>query len=202
MYDSVDLTVVVVGDLPFSRLFREPLPALAEHAKARFAEAHREGLLPRPEVAAEAVERAVEAGPRLTLEAVLSEPREQLPGAVVEGFVELRRFGFCLPLLETHDDGKRRKARDRLIDAAPELTYAGLFTTPASRASAKTLGAIRAVREAGLLAGLSNDRCCAKGKGPSGVGDACNANPDTWCNLTGLDGELCSIASTPCPAPP
>src|SRR5262249_35578259 len=156
-------------DLPFSRLFGEPLPALAEHAKARFFEAHREMLLPRPEVAAEAVERAVEAGPTLTLEHVLCEPRDRLPGPVVEGFVELRRLGFCVPLLGAHDGEKRRKALGRLIEAAPELTYVGLYTTPASRASEKTLGAIRAVREAGLLAGLSNDRCCARGKGPSGV---------------------------------
>jgi hypothetical protein len=191
--------VLLIGDVPFDRLFRETLPALAEHVIPRLAEAHRAGLLADPEAGAAAAERAARAGSTLAVEAVLCRSPKELPHAVVESLDELRRLGLSIPPL---GGGERlRRALDRLLASAPELTFQRLFTTPARDVDAKALGAIRAVREAGLFAKLANDRCCARGAGHDGVADLCNPNADTWCNLAGQDEDLCSIASTPCPKP-
>jgi hypothetical protein len=116
----------------------------------------------------------------------------------------VRRAGLAVPLnARSASEARRRsEALARLERAFPTCTLRHIFTPPHTHVSAEQLAAVGALRASGFLSWATNDRCCTRKGGHDGVADICRSNPNTWCNLTGQDGDICSIGSDLCPAPP
>jgi hypothetical protein len=105
----------------------------------------------------------------------------------------LRRLGilFPLPALTMAQSKQRNKALNNFINRAGALTFLSLFTTPVAGTNLKTLAAIRALFALNMFTCLLNDRACR----PAGSLDLVVPNLGTWCNLTAIGGNHCSVAS-------
>jgi hypothetical protein len=198
VYDTVNRMVVLIGDVPFRRLFSEPLAALGERVLARADEAVDGGLLDDEAAVREAVARLLTSASELTVGELFCREHHHLRREVVESTIAVRRLGIQIPIPGRGGE-RRRESLRRLLRTAPEVTFKDLFVKSGRDVGDETLRAIHAVKRVGLLGWFGNDRCCAKRAGHDGIADLCSPNNGTWCNLTGMDDDLCSIGSDPCP---
>jgi hypothetical protein len=200
VYDTVNRMVVLVGEVPFKRLFTERISSLAEHVGSRVDDAVDAGLLDDGPAVSEAIHGVARAGGDHTVEELFAAGRHELGREVTESALALRRLGVQIPIPGLGGERKREAVR-RLLGAAPAMTFTDLFVVPARDVDEETIRAIHGVKRAGLLGWFANDRCCARNAGHDGVADLCSPNNSTWCNLTGMDEDTCSVGSDPCPPP-
>jgi len=200
VYDTVNRMVALIGDIPFSELFGAPLRTIARSAGPRVEPAENAGLLQDSGGLARLARQLGQHAGEATIGELFCASRTEVPARLVELLIKLRRFGMQIPM-PAFNDGKsdqRRKALDRLLEVAPDLTFKELFTRAKADTSKNTVAAIARLRTLGRLAGFANDRCCIHKVGPDSITDKCDFQSDKWCNLTGADGETCSIGSQAC----
>jgi hypothetical protein len=202
VYNSVNRLIALVGDVPFRELFESPIRDVAASALASL-ERVATGLIKDPASLRELIQQLVRIGGEATLGELFSDSRQTADPQVLTQLIAIRRAGLRIPIPARHD-GKaeqRRLALADLVKLVPKLTFRQMFTRPKKDVSNEVLNAIGRVKTLGLLSWFANDRCCIKGAGHDGVADKCSFHKDLWCNLTGMDGDLCSIASDLCPKP-
>ena len=202
IYNSVNRLIALVGDIPFRELFESPISHLSESALANLARVA-PGLIRDPDSLRELFHQLAGIAGAATLGQLFSDSRPTADRRVLTLLIAIRRAGVRIPIPARHD-GKaelRRLALTDLAKSAPDLTFREMFTRPRREVSNEVLSAIGRVKTLGLLSWFANDRCCVKGGGHDGVADKCSFHKDLWCNLTGQDGDLCSLASDLCPKP-
>jgi hypothetical protein len=198
VYDTINRMVVLIGDLPFSVLFSAPLRIVIRHATPSIERAATAGLLPKPDVLAGLALEVSRDASGLTVSDLFSATRAEIPPTLIEALIKIRRSGVQIPIPAFNDrkSSQRRQALERLVALAPELTFRDLFIRSKQDAGVRVANAVARLRTLGLFSWINNDRCCIHSR--TRVSDKCDFQTDKWCNLTGQDGEICSIASQGC----
>lgn len=199
-YDAINLTAFLVGDIPFSALFRSDMQTLIPLVFPRVQAAAQAGLLEDPAQVELLLLQLQSAAPTGTLGAFFASSRQAMAPALLALLVALRRHGVRIPL-PSSQSGARQRARviTRLVAHAGTLTFTDLFTRTHEDTPSRARAAVTLARSQGLFSWYANDRCCDRGGGATEGTDACVPETDKWCNLPPPSRSFCSISSDICP---
>jgi hypothetical protein len=202
VYDDINRMVILVGDIPFRRLFRTPMSQLVPVLRPRVAQAAGFGLIGDPGRVFGLSNELEQGAPRSTIADFYILSRRHVPRGVRDVLLQLRREGIRIPLPNAggSDSTVRAEVIRRLLRAAPNFTFEKLYTVPKIHTSRAALEAIGFAKANALLGWGKNDYCCAhRVRGPFNQEDACLPQPDSECYLGGSTNSFCTAISDDCP---
>jgi hypothetical protein len=162
VYDDINRMAILIGDIPFRRLFRAPLRDLVPQIESRIPQAHTYGLISDPVKAEQLAAAMVKRGPRVSIADIYVHPRSDFSNKALKLFVDLRRLGVRIPLPGGEKKEKKRaEVIRRLMKAAPFFTFLQYYTVAHEDLSTGTRNALAYARQNALLGWGNNDRCCA-----------------------------------------
>lgn len=183
VYDDINRMVILIGDIPFRRLFHKPMSELVPQVRARLGEAQRYGLLDDPAQTDRLAQALQQQAPELSIGAFYARSRGHVPRDVQAILIGLRRQGIRIPL--PNAGGKEAKTRSRvvrrLVHDASDLTFKQYYTVAKRHLPHETRHALTFARQNALLGWGNNDRCCDHDKFTKL--DFCRPRTDKFCAL-------------------
>ena len=157
-YDTVNRMMLLIGDIPFGKLFTTPWVQLSLTCNVPDAQAA--GLLNDPAAVYNAFDQLEAAGSMSWQSYINGDIYREGDDAVGEALKVLNRQGIILPRLyaKPSTNKKTMLALNELIEKAPELTYMGVFTE--SIPDYSKLEAVRAAIRHEVPGVPPNGKCC------------------------------------------
>ena len=198
IYDTLNLTIFLIGDIPFRELFTLSLRVLIPRVFPRLRHAAHFGLIAHPDRVERLALKLLSEAPAFTVGDLFVRARTEIPRETFKTVARLRREGIRIPLpvadgLTPDVSQQRSDALQGLLHAAPNFTFKDLFVVSRETADVGVVNAVQVVTAAGLFAWFKNDRCCETVDGV----DRCVDHDGSWCSLTPTRG--CSLRSDLCP---
>ena len=213
LYDDVNRMVLLVGDIPFRRLFHTPMSRLVPEVAPRIQQAAAFGLMADPAGTLALAGQLQQQAAKQTVGDFFARSRREIGRGVLGILVGLRRQGIRVPLPNSGGDEAKARALviRRLVRAAPNLTFLDLQARPRTHTSRATRNALHFAKANGLLGWQTNDRCCDhKGfdLGNKVFLDLCRPSTGTFCAYgtgteqthRGVTYGICTAISDDCPA--
>ena len=186
VYDDINRMNLLMGDVPFRRLFLAPMRKLVPLLETRVPQAQTYGLVSDPERLEHLAKAMVKRGPDVSIADIYVNSRQEFSDKALKLFVALRRLGIRIPL---PGDEKHQKQRLRvvkgLVKSAGDLTFHDYYTLPSDSLSTGARNALAFSRRFALLGWGNNDRCCTSSP---------QTAPFSYC--TPATGKFCAIAET------
>jgi hypothetical protein len=204
VYDSINRTVILLGDVPFGELFSTPLAELAEQLSPRLETLLEVGLLDDPQRVRDITAELVKAKPGVTIGNCFTSTHESFGFNNVATVVALRREGINIPIPAVMKKvAKQRAAVLRaMVQVAPKMTYRGIVEMAHEDHSGRYLKLLGSAKALAMCPDQGpNDRCCMRLRNGT---DGCVSNQGTFCAVAvDINGNprpgLCSGMSDRCP---
>jgi hypothetical protein len=201
VYDCINRTIFLVGDIPFSQLFKMSLSDLSYNCESRIEELFDYGLLVGGNLLEVHLKIVRSEAVNTTITDILTRSVSQFSDSLINTISALHRIAFALPVPPRANQRILRRRVDtieNLISVAPWLTTKDLFTRPARHTPSDVVTAVQEARTTGVIALKANDRCCREGS-VSGVADSCSPSTGNECYIRS-DVQLCTLVSDRCVA--
>jgi len=173
-YDTVNRMMLLMGDIPFGKLFATPWVQLS--LSCRVPDMHAAGLLNDPAAVYSAFDVLEGAGHMSWVSYINGDVYREGDDEISLALRTLNRQGIFLPMLRKKASANKKTmiALNDLVSLAPEFTYFRLFTE--SIPDYSQLDAVKASVKHEIIAVPSNGKCC---------------NVDTGLCEGGVSGQTC-----------
>ncbi|MGD0830619.1 MAG: hypothetical protein ABR907_06735 [Terracidiphilus sp.] len=200
VYDAVNRMIVLIGEIPFSRLFLAPFRQLAALVEQRVGAAASFGLLREAEQVRHLLRQLSQQSGDATIASFFVSSRDQVAPETSLLLRRLRRHGVRIPLpvSDCTELEARQHVIDELVRVFPDGTFLALFDPRPNQLTPEVRHAIHHARLLGLFSWWVNDRCC-RCETYGGLPTDCNCyySPGNWCHID--DQGMC--LGDMCPAP-
>jgi len=198
-YDAIDRTAALIGDIPFSALFRTPLAVLVPQLLPRLESIAKRGLLSDRKAAEASLEMFRRAASDWSVEQMFEHSWTSYPEGVVASLKTLHRLGFHWPIPAERHVPDQLRAIAGLCQDAGARTYIDQFSLTRAEFGLDACRALHHAVETGVLKKSKNDQCCFSHK--SATGDTCSFYTDSGCTMAS-GGTYCAASADVCPGCP
>jgi hypothetical protein len=146
-YDRINRTILLVGDIPLSKLLKIPLSQLIDECEPHLRRLPDYGLVINADQSDAFIRNLRSVASGETLESLLTRPQSPSLNALIDA---LSTFVIPLPAHGVDEQSRQRRAAGihKLIDMAPSLTLKDLLTRGRESVPEDVLAAIHEVRDA------------------------------------------------------